>query len=48
MYFDPERKYVNVRRLLILTEQSIDNGTQWVVFEPNGPRLWSNIRQSVE
>jgi phage tail sheath protein FI len=27
-------KYVNVRRLFIFIEQSIDRGTQWVVFEP--------------
>ena len=28
-------KYVNVRRLFIFVEKSIDRGTQWVVFEPN-------------
>ena len=31
----PMWKYVNVRRLFIFVEQSIDEGTQWVVFEPN-------------
>jgi hypothetical protein len=31
----PRWKYVNVRRLLIFVEESIDEGTQWVVFEPN-------------
>jgi phage tail sheath protein FI len=45
---DPEWKYVNVRRLFIFIEHSIDKGTQWAVFEPNGPRLWANIRRSVE
>ncbi len=45
---DPERKYVNVRRLLIFLEQSIDAGTQWVVFENNGPNLWQRFRRSVE
>lgn len=48
MSSDPEWKYVNVRRLFIYIEHSIDKGTQWAVFEPNGPRLWSNIRQTVE
>ena len=38
MSSDPEWKYVNVRRLFIYVEQSIDQGTQWVVFEPNYDR----------
>lgn len=45
---DPEWKYVNVRRLFIYIEHSIDKGTQFAVFEPNGPRLWANVRQAVE
>ena len=45
---DPEWKYVNVRRLFIYIEHSIDKGTQWAVFEPNNERLWRNIRQTVE
>jgi len=44
---DPEWKYVNIRRYFNYLERSIDNGTQWVVFEPNGERLWSNIRQTI-
>ena len=48
MSSDPEWKYVNVRRLFIYIEHSIDKGTQWAVFEPNGPRLWANVRQTVE
>lgn len=48
MSSDPEWKYVNVRRLFIYIEHSIDKGTQWAVFEPNGPKLWANIRQTVE
>jgi len=45
---DPEWKYVNVRRLFIYLEHSIDRGTQFAVFEPNGPQLWANIRQTIE
>jgi hypothetical protein len=45
---DPEWKYVNVRRLFIYLEHSIDKATQWAVFEPNNERLWASIRQSVE
>ena len=44
---DPEWKYVNIRRYFNYLERSIDNGTQWVVFEPNGERLWANIRQTI-
>ena len=35
---DPDWKYVNVRRLHIYLEHSIDSGTQWSVFEPDGSR----------
>jgi len=44
---DPEWKYVNVRRYFNYLEASIDRSTQWAVFEPNGERLWANIRQTV-
>jgi len=45
---DPEWMYVNVRRLFIYLEHSIDKGTQWAVFEPNNERLWANIRNTIE
>ena len=45
---DPEWKYVNVRRLFIYLEHSIDKSTQWAVFEPNNERLWATIRQTIE
>jgi phage tail sheath protein FI len=48
MSSDPEWKYVNVRRLFIYLEHSIDNATQWAVFEPNNERLWGSIKQSIE
>lgn len=44
---DPEWLYVNVRRLFIYLEHSIDKGTQWVVFEPNNEALWRNITQTI-
>ena len=40
---DPLWKYINVRRLFIYIEKSIEKGTQWVVFEPNNERLWSRV-----
>jgi phage tail sheath protein FI len=45
---DPEWKYVNVRRYFLYLERSIEKSTQWVVFEPNGERLWDNIRITIE
>jgi hypothetical protein len=40
-------KYISTRRLLIFLERSIDEGTQWVVFEPNDPSLWAKIVRNV-
>ncbi|MGW4523920.1 phage tail sheath family protein [Amycolatopsis sp. NPDC004378] len=44
---DTSWKYVNVRRLFLFLEESIDEGTQWVVFEPNDESLWALVRQTV-
>lgn len=44
---DPEWIYVNIRRYFIYLEHSIDRSTQWAVFEPNGERLWANIRETI-
>ncbi len=35
------------RRLFNFLRESIDEGTQWVVFEPNAPELWSKVRRNV-
>lgn len=42
---DPEWRYVNVRRLLIMIEEAIDEQTQWTVFEPNNRDLWRDIER---
>jgi len=42
-----DTKYINVRRTLIFIRKSIDEGTQWVVFEPNDPSLWQKIIRNV-
>lgn len=44
---DQSWKYINVRRLFIYVEASIDVGTQWVVFEPNDEPTWARVRQSI-
>jgi phage tail sheath protein FI len=44
---DPQWKYVNVRRLFIMIEQSVMQGMQWAVFEPNDKFLWSKLTRDV-
>ena len=44
---DPDWKYVNVRRLLIFIEASVERGLQWVVFEPNSEPLWARVQRSI-
>lgn len=40
-------KYINVRRTLLYLRESIDEGTQWAVFEPNTSNLWKKITRNV-
>lgn len=44
---DPEWKYINVRRLFLFLEETIDEGTQWVVFEPNTQKLWGSVKRNI-
>jgi hypothetical protein len=44
---DLEWRYVNVRRLLIMIMEAIDEGTQWLVFEPHSPALWDEMDRVV-
>jgi len=44
---DPEWRYVPVRRTAIFIEESIYNGIQWAVFEPNAHPLWSSLRANI-
>jgi len=39
--------YVNVRRLFAFLRESLQDGTGWVVFEPNTPDLWARITRNV-
>jgi len=42
-----EFKYISTRRLFNFLRESIDQGMQWVVFEPNNPELWAKITRNV-
>ncbi len=44
----PEWRYVPVRRTAIFIQQSLYNGIQWAVFEPNDMGLWSSLRLNIE
>jgi hypothetical protein len=44
---DASWRYINVRRLFIMIEESIEIGTQWVVFEPNDHMLWKRISRDI-
>lgn len=42
------RRYIPVRRLLMLVEQSIQRSAAWVAFEPNAPITWARVRSMIE
>jgi phage tail sheath protein FI len=44
---DPSWRYINVRRLFVMVEQSILIGSQWAVFEPNDITLWKKLTRDV-
>jgi hypothetical protein len=44
---DPAWRYLNVRRLFNYIEESILEGTQWVVFEPNDLNLWQRVKRTI-
>lgn len=45
---DLEWHYVNVRRYLSYVATSLEEGLRWTVFEPNGERLWAEVRAASE
>lgn len=42
-----EWRYINVRRTFLFLRESIDEGMQWAVFEPNDQNLWAKIKLNV-
>ena len=44
---DGSWRYINVRRLFITIAASLDEGLQWVVFEPNDMKLWARVRRDI-
>ncbi len=44
---DSEWRYINIRRLMMYIEESVDKASQWVVFEPNEPTLWGKVKRNI-
>lgn len=44
---DAEWKYINIRRLFLFLEESLDEASRWVVFEPNDPKLWGAVIRNI-
>lgn len=44
---DPNWRYINVRRLFIMLRRALENGTQWIAFEPNTPQTWQMIEREI-
>ena len=44
---DPDWRYVNVRRLFIMLRRSLEEGTQWAVFEPNESVTWERLSRDI-
>ena len=42
-----EWRYINVRRLFNMIEESIGGGTRWTVFEPNDERTWKSVERDI-
>ena len=45
---DNEWRYVSVRRLFIMIEESVRKATEWVVFEPNDANTWLKVKTMIE
>lgn len=43
-----EWRYINVRRLFIMIEESIQKATQFAVFEPNTASTWLKVKAMIE
>lgn len=44
---DRNWQYVNVRRLFLYLEESIEEGIRWAVFEPNNLQLWQKLKRTI-
>lgn len=45
---DSDWRQLSVRRLMLMLRRTLLVQMQWAVFEPNGPRLWRDLRYAIE
>lgn len=45
---DTDWTYINVRRLFNMAEKTIQDGTQFAVFEPNDVALWEGVKRTLD
>jgi phage tail sheath protein FI len=45
---DMSWRFINVRRLFIMLRRALEEGSRWVVFEPNTPNTWDSVRSRVK
>lgn len=45
---DVQWRQLSVRRLMLMLRRTLLVETQWAVFEPNGPKLWQDLRHAIE
>jgi hypothetical protein len=45
---DPQWRQLSVRRLILMLRRTLRRETQWAAFEPNGPKLWRDLRHAIE
>lgn len=44
---DTNWQYVNIRRLFLFLEESIEEGIRWAVFEPHNLQLWQKLKRTI-
>lgn len=44
---DAEWRYINIRRLFLNVRETLQDGTEWAVFEPNDASLWGNLKRNI-
>lgn len=44
---DRNWQYINIRRLFLYLEESIQEGIRWAVFEPNNRALWQKLKRTI-
>jgi hypothetical protein len=44
---DRNWQYINVRRLFLFVEESIEEGIRFAVFEPNNLQLWQKLKRTI-